>query len=122
MIRREFAQAFAEEWIAAWNSHDLERIVSHYSDDFVMSSPRIASVVGEESGVLAGKPAIRSYWKRALQLAPQMRFRLIEVFVGADSVVLHYEGMRGFAAEVFFFDSDGKVVRAAANYAQPVSG
>jgi len=30
MIDRNFAARFAREWIAAWNSHDLERVLSHY--------------------------------------------------------------------------------------------
>ena len=28
-ITREFAEGFAGEWIAAWNAHDLERILAH---------------------------------------------------------------------------------------------
>ena len=39
MLERAWAQAFAEEWIAAWSSHDLERILAQYTDDFEMSSP-----------------------------------------------------------------------------------
>ena len=116
MITKEFAQRFASEWIDAWNAHDLERILSHYSDDFTMSSPRIATVAQEPSGILRGKDAIRAYWKRAFEIAPTLHFDLINVFVGADSVVLHYQGVRGPSAEVFFFDGNGKVVRAAANY------
>jgi ketosteroid isomerase-like protein len=116
VISAEFAERFAHEWIEAWNSHDLERILSHYSDDFVMSSPRIAVVVGEPSGVLRGKEAIRAYWRRALDLVPTLHFELIETFVGADGVVLHYQGVRGRAAEVFFFDAHGKVIKAAAHY------
>lgn len=117
MITREFARQFAEEWIAAWNSHDLERILSHYSDDLVMSSPRIAIVAGDESGVLEGKAAVHSYWKRALEITPELRFELISYFVGADSLVVLYKSVRGIVTEVFFFDADGKVVKAAANYA-----
>ncbi len=116
MIERAFAERFAREWIEAWNSHDLERILSHYHDDFVMSSPRIAFVAGEPSGVLKGKSEIGAYWKKALALAPVLRFELIETFLGADCVVLHYRGVRGPAAEVFFFDGEGRVVRSAANY------
>ena len=117
MITRQFARRFAEEWIEAWNSHDLERILSHYSDDFVMSSPRIANVVGDESGVLTGKDAIGSYWRRALELLPELQFEFILFFLGSDSLVLYYRSIRGLVAEVFFFDSAGKVVRSAANYA-----
>lgn len=116
MPTREFAEHFAHEWIDAWNSHDLERILAHYADDFTMSSPRIAIVAGEPSGTLHGKAAVRAYWRRALDLAPQLRFTLRDVLVGADSVAILYDGVRGPSAEVFHFDDAGRVVRAAAHY------
>lgn len=34
MIDTAFAEHFAHEWIEAWNSHDLEAVLSHYSDDY----------------------------------------------------------------------------------------
>jgi ketosteroid isomerase-like protein len=34
MLTQTTAEAFASEWIEAWNSHDLDRILAHYSDDF----------------------------------------------------------------------------------------
>ena len=117
MINKEFAQRFAHEWIEAWNSYDLDSILSHYSDDFVMSSPRIAEIAGEPSGVLRGKAAIGAYWTRALERAPDLRFELIGTFVGSDTVALHYRRAGGgLAVETFFFGADGRVVRAAANY------
>jgi ketosteroid isomerase-like protein len=116
-VTREFAKQFARDWIRSWNDSDLEGILAHYSEDFVMSSPRIPIVVGEESGVLIGKAAVRDYFKRALELTPELSFELISIFAGSDSLVIIYKGVRGIAAEVFFFDADGKVVRAAANYA-----
>jgi len=117
MLSEEFAERFAADWIAAWNRHDLDAILAHYRDDFVMSSPRIAIVASEPSGTLRGKAAIGAYWEKALALAPDLHFELLDVLVGADSIVLHYRGVRGLAAEVFFFDAAGKVIRAAAHYA-----
>lgn len=116
MISREQADHFAHEWVQAWNSHDLERILAHYSDDFTMASPRIAVVAQEPSGVLHGKQAIAAYWAKALSLAPNLKFKLHATYVGADSVALHYEGVRGPAIEVFFFNEAGLVIRAAAHY------
>jgi hypothetical protein len=116
MITQAFAEHFAQGWVDAWNSHDLDRILAHYSDDFVMSSPQIAVIASEPSGTLGGKESIRAYWKRALELAPTLHFDLLGVFVGVDTVVLHYVGVRGPAAEIFFFGADGKVVKAAAHY------
>lgn len=116
MISREQADRFAHEWIEAWNSHDLERILAHYSDDFIMSSPRIAVIAHGPSGVLHGKPAVSAYWAKALALLPELQFKLLATFVGADSVAIHYEGTRGPAVEVFFFNQAGLVCRAAAHY------
>ena len=55
MITREQAERLASEWIAAWNDHDLERILAHYTDDFTMSSPRIAVVAHEPSAQYLGE-------------------------------------------------------------------
>ena len=54
------ARDFAREWIDAWNSHDLDRILSHYSDDFEITTPMIKVAMGEETGTLKGKKHIRS--------------------------------------------------------------
>jgi hypothetical protein len=116
MLTHEFATRFATSWIAAWNSHDLDRILSHYTDDFVMSSPRIAIVAGEPSGILKGKAAIGPYWRKALELSPQLHFEHLSTFLSADSIVIHYRGVRGLTAEALFFNDDGKVYRAAAHY------
>lgn len=38
-MRKEFAQQFAKEWVQAWNNHDIEAILSHYTEDFEIESP-----------------------------------------------------------------------------------
>ncbi len=116
MINKAFADHFAADWIDSWNQQDLDRILSHYTDDFEMSSPRIAIVAGEPSGRLKGKEAIRAYWSKALQLAPQLHFELLATLVGVDSITLYYNGTRGRSAEIFHFDRNGKVVKAYAHY------
>ena len=116
-ITREFAASFATEWIAAWNAHDLPRVLSHYTDDFEMSSPFIVEIAGEPSGCLRGKEKVRAYWQAALKRDPGLHFELPGVFTGAGSVVLHYRRNSGQpAAEVFFFNEPGLVYRAAAHY------
>lgn len=117
MITREFADRFAQEWIDAWNSHNLERVLSHYADDFEMSSPYIAQIAGEPSGMLKGKPAVAAYWVQALEQMPTLHFELHSTLPGANSLVIYYQGARGMAAEVFFFGPNGLVVQACAHYA-----
>ena len=111
-----FAQRFAQDWVAAWNSHDLDRILAHYAEDFEMSSPVIVAVTGDASGRLKGKPAVRAYWAKALQLIPDLHFELRAVLLGVDSITLYYQGHRGLVAEVLHFGSDLQVVRAYAHY------
>jgi ketosteroid isomerase-like protein len=110
------APEFARAWIDAWNAHDIDRVLSHYAEDFEMTSPFIAQMVGEKSCRLRGKPAVRAYWAKALQLIPDLRFALVEVLTGVDSLVIRYRGHRGPAAEVFRFGPNGQVVAASAHY------
>jgi hypothetical protein len=116
-LTSQFALDFAREWIAAWNAHDLAYILSHYADDFEMSSPVIVQLVGEPSGVLRGKPAVGAYWALALERIPDLHFELEHVYGGVNSVTIGYRGPRGLGAEVFWFNPEGKVQRAAAHYA-----
>ncbi|MCC6139400.1 MAG: nuclear transport factor 2 family protein [Nitrospira sp.] len=116
MINRAFGEEFAKEWVAAWNSHDLDRILSHYADDFVMTSPYIAQLAGVASGILTGKAAVRAYWAAALEKLPSLRFEHVQTLIGVDSVTIYYRGVKGMAAEVFFFGLDHLVYRAAAHY------
>jgi hypothetical protein len=99
---KAFAQHFATDWIASWNARDIEKILSHYSDDFAMFSPLIIEVVGEPSGKLCGKHAVGTYWQNALTLIPDLQFKLISVLVGVETIALSYKGALGrLATEIF---------------------
>jgi ketosteroid isomerase-like protein len=117
MISIDQAQKFGQEWVEAWNSRDLERIMSHYADDFQMTSPFIAAMMHEPTGRLNGKEKVRAYWAQALERLPDLHFDLIEVLASVDSITIYYHAVLGKrAAEVLFFDDNGKVKRAVAHY------
>lgn len=117
MITKEFAQHFATEWVASWNSHDLARVLSHYTDDFEMSTPFIVTLMNEPTGTLKGKDKVGAYWGAALQKYTDLRFELIDVLYGVDTVVIYYHSILGKkAAEFFWFDASGKVWKAMAHY------
>lgn len=115
-MNKEIALNFALEWVEAWNSHDLDKIMIHYAENFEMSSPVIKQLMNEKSGILKGKKSIRAYWEKALKMNPTIHFELIKSYSGANSVVIHYKGHRGLSAETFFFNNEGKVVSAHAHY------
>jgi len=115
---RAFADRFAADWIESWNAHDLGRVLSHYAEDFEMSSPFIVQIAGEPTGTLRGKAAVGLYWRKALDLVPDLKFELLSVLAGVRSITLYYKGARGrLAAEVFHFGPDRKITRAFAHYA-----
>src|SRR4051812_18527409 len=87
--------ALGRDWIARWNSHDLERVLLLYAEDCEMTSDRIQAFGFGASGTLRGKTNLRAYWGKALQLRPNLHFELIDVFVSPDSAVVFYENERG---------------------------
>jgi hypothetical protein len=109
---------FATEWVQAWNSHDLERILSHYNDAVSLISPRARLVLGVEDGAVRGKTALRYYMKRALEKVPDLTFTLDRVFSGVNSVVIEFHTSDGrHGAELMDFAKDGRVARVIAHYA-----
>ena len=117
MLTEAFALHFAQDWIAAWNSHDLNRILSHYADDFEMTSPLIVTVMAEPSGRLKGKDKIREYWTKALARRPELKFQLQKVTFGVDSLAAHFQSETGRkSVEWFFFADDGKVIKSLAHH------
>ncbi len=119
-LEQAFAEHFAEDWLSAWNAHDLERIFSHYTDDFEMTSPNIARGQFSDDGKLKGKEAISQYWGRALGPDSKLHFTLVDVLVAMRSLTIYYKNQNGRAvAEVFYFNDEGLVYRSAAHYSLP---
>ena len=117
MIDRAFADRYAAEWIALWNARDLDVVLSHYAEDVVFHSPRIAVVMGEPLDFVSGKPALRRYWEQALAGSTGLHFDFERVYLGSDSLTIAYRNHRGQrAAETFNFDSERLVVRSIATY------
>lgn len=116
-IDADFAREFADDWIAAWNARDLDRILAHYTDDFEFTSPVIVKVANEPAGTLRGKPAVRAYWEKALASISYLHFNMLDLLIGINTVTIYYRGHRGNVAETFHFNATRKVHRADACYA-----
>ncbi|MEP6686815.1 MAG: nuclear transport factor 2 family protein [Gemmatimonadales bacterium] len=112
------AQDFATEWIAAWNSHDLERVLGHYADDAEVTSPLVESFMGPGKITVRGKSGLREYWGTALARYPDLHFTLFRAYAGHRSLVLHYQSIQGLVgAECLEFDGHGRIHRVLAHYA-----
>lgn len=116
-MTREEAWNLAHHWVAAWNAHDLELILTHYEDAVELTSPVAAQLLGAPEGKVVGKTDLRAYFQKGLAAYPDLRFDLENVFWGVNSVVLCYANQRGtHSAEFMELSASGKVVRVVANY------
>jgi hypothetical protein len=117
MLTKEFAERFAREWIEAWNSHDLERVLKHYSPDVELKSLFVSRIVGEGRNTVRGLAELREYFGRAMEIYPELRFVPRHVFAGVKSLVVEYESVGGrLTAELLEFDDAGQVRRVLAHY------
>jgi ketosteroid isomerase-like protein len=116
-VTKDEAWELGNDWVAAWNTHDLELILAHYEDAVELTSPVAARLMGTTDGLVAGKANLRAYFQRGLEAYPELEFRLEDVFWGLNSFVLVYANQRGTrTAEFMELSAEGKVTRVVANY------
>jgi|SRR5277367_2861632 len=116
-MTKEEAWKLAELWIAAWNAHDLDLIMTHYEDAIELTSPVVVQLLGAPAGKVIGKAHLKAYFHRGLEAYPDLHFRLEDVFLGVSSVVLLYTNQKGRrTAEFMELSAIGKVARVVANY------
>ena len=100
------AQAFAEQWVADWNTRDVDALLKHFTDDVVFTSPVAVRLLGCD-GVIRGKEALRKYWSAGVRLIPDLRFEVLAVYVGISTLVINYRNQDGgVVCEVLAFDGD----------------
>jgi len=117
MLSESEAREFAERWMEAWNSHDLDAILSHYAPQVVLISPAAARLLGDPTGTVSGKQALRRYFERGLMAYPNLNFELLEVMRGVSSVILYYINQSGtHTGEFMELDKNRLVVNVVANY------
>jgi len=117
MFDAKDAQQFAKEWCEAWNSHDMESIMSHYAESVVLTSPTAARLLKDPAGVVTGKDALRNYFAVGLKANPNLRLEVVDVTCGVSTVVVYYANQNGTKVSEFMeLSSDGKVTRVIAHY------
>lgn len=117
MLNAKDAQQFAKEWCEAWNSHDLDSIMSHYAEDVVLTSPTAARLLKDPAGLVNGKNALRNYFEVGLQAYPNLRFEVLDVTCGVSSMIVYYSNQNGAkVSEYMELGHDGKVTRVIAHY------
>jgi hypothetical protein len=112
------ADQLAQEWLESWNSHDLDRIMRHYSEGIEFVSPFVLKLLNDPTRTVRGKKALRDYFSKGLVKYPDLTFYLQKVFLGVRSVTVYYESVNNLlAAEMMELDEHGFIARVLAHYA-----
>lgn len=116
-MTKDEAWNLANYWIASWNAHDLDLIMTHYDDAVELTSPVAVQLLAASGGRVVGKANLRAYFQRGLEAYPELRFHLEDVLWGISSVVLYYTNQKGTrTAEFMELSATGNVVRVVAHY------
>jgi len=103
----------------AWNSHDLEAILSHFDEDVVFTSPLARQLIEGNDGVIRGKTALRAYWTEGLRRVPTLHFSIEALYVGVNTIVINYRNHVGNLVNEVLVFTEGRVVEGHATYREP---
>ena len=112
----EAGRSHAQDWIDAWNAHDLDRIMALYAAPLRFQSPLVVVRTGRPDGLITDLDSLRSYFGLGLRERPDLRFELEAALRGATSLALIYRNPRGRAVEVMSFNDDGKIIETRVHY------
>jgi hypothetical protein len=119
MFNEEQALSWAQEWIDAWNRRDIDAIIRHYGPHVEFRSPFVRALCGEPSGTLRGRASLQAYFQQGLAAYPELRFELLRVLTGVDSMLLYYRSVNGLlAAETMIFNREGEIESVRVHYAK----
>jgi SnoaL-like domain len=103
-MTRDQACQLADEWAAAWNRRDVEKVLEHFSESITFTSPSALKFVGVAT--VRGKPALRDYWNLALAQIRSMHFSIERVL---------WDEVRRELAIIYTAAFDGRSIRVSEN-------
>ena len=80
----------ALNWIAAFNEHNLNRLLDLYSPVAEHFSPKLKQRHPETGGLIKGREAMHSWWKDAFDKLPSLHYHLVNLLVGEDQLLMEY--------------------------------
>ena len=80
----------ANQWFAAFNEHDLEKLLALYDDQARHFSPKLKIRQPETNGYIVGKPALRAWWQGAFDRLPELKYIPSSLTANAQRVFMEY--------------------------------
>jgi limonene-1,2-epoxide hydrolase len=80
----------ATKWFEAFNTHDLEKLLSLYHQTAKHYSPKLKIRLPETQGLIRGKDALRHWWQDAFDRIPSLNYEVIKLTADEQQVFMEY--------------------------------
>lgn len=80
----------ANQWFAAFNEQNLERLLVLYHNDAQHYSPKLKVRHPETNGLIKGKAALRTWWQDAFTRLPSLHYKVVRLTPYEDRVFMEY--------------------------------
>ena len=80
----------AYQWFEAFNSHDLEKLLSLYHDEAEHYSPKLKLRQPGTNGKVSGKTALRTWWKDAFDRLPTFHYTVTSLTANDERIFMEY--------------------------------
>ncbi|MCY4044220.1 MAG: nuclear transport factor 2 family protein [Cellvibrionales bacterium] len=115
VISKKEAKDLANHHCSVWNTHIINSIMDLYDDNVELFSPLAERITGKFN--IKGKDNVQQYFLTGINKYPDLQFKLINVFVCLDTIVLHMEGAgKARLAEVLFLNDERRIKKVMAHY------
>ena len=117
-----FAKEHIDRWTKAWNDHNIKQVLSLYSDNISLSSPKIKSVYpNRTSSLITKKKDLEEYFSTGLKKFPMLHFTPIDYFLKSPKVIFEYSAtpndtIQWSVIEKFEFNNDGLIEKSSVYY------
>jgi limonene-1,2-epoxide hydrolase len=107
-------EQIATKWLAAFNEHDLEKLLSLYDDEAKHYSPKLKLRQPETNGLIMGKNALRAWWADTFERLPELHYAVISLTADEHKVFMEYTrqvpGEENMAVAEILEIRDGKII------------
>ena len=83
-------EAIALKWFEAFNTHNLEALLSLYHNDAKHFSPKLKIRKPETNGLVCGKNGLREWWQDAFDRLPTLNYQVTSLTANEQRVFMEY--------------------------------
>ncbi len=90
LMTPETLQSIAFRWFEAFNTKQLDKLLSLYDEEAQHFSPKLKIHQPETKGLVVGKDAMRAWWQDAFNRLPSLHYKVTSLTANSDRIFMEY--------------------------------